>query len=504
MTFCYVIEITAAVDDSGTTTTLLLTDGDGWTTKPADTPANTHVMPRVTQVANFRRDMYTRGAIGGAVEAAYGEMVFANADGALDAWTNYGFDGRRFVVRAGAAGAAYPAAFTTILTATMSSAVFDWSEIKIRLRDRLELLKKPLCKNSFAGTGALEGNSTLAGTRRPKGFGYLYNISPVLVDSAALIYQVNDGAISMSVDGRVRDMGAALTNAGPYADQAALLATSPGAGNFMFLASGGYIRLGSPPAGQITADLWATTPESNYGAGTLLKNLALWAGIPAGDINSSDAAALSTAMLAAWDAHDSATVLDVMSEVASSAGAWFGFDRADQLRMGALAIGAPVLTLTHHDLLGISRRPNDETGGLPVWRVTSSHTLNRTVQTAFATGVSAANQAAYSRQWLQAEASNAAIKNKHFAAREMATETAFSDPAGSANNAAAVLGQYAPGREWLEVSARISPALLTAVDIGKTITVQVPRFGYDSGKAFLIIGLRTDYRRGVVEMTLWG
>ena len=209
-------------------------------------------------------------------------------------------------------------------------------------------------------------------------------------------------------------------------------------------------------------------------------------------------------MLAAWDAHDSATVLDVMSEVASSAGAWFGFDRADQLRMGALAIGAPVLTLTHHDLLGISRRPNDETGGLPVWRVTSSHTLNRTVQTAFATGVSAANQAAYSRQWLQAEASNAAIKNKHFAAREMATETAFSDPAGSANNAAAELGQYAPGREWLEVSARISPALLTAVDIGKTITVQVPRFGYDSGKAFLIIGLRTDYRRGVVEMTLWG
>ena len=59
---CYVIEITAAIDDAGTTTTLLLTDGEGWTTKPTDTPANTHVMPRIKQAANYRRDLFARGA----------------------------------------------------------------------------------------------------------------------------------------------------------------------------------------------------------------------------------------------------------------------------------------------------------------------------------------------------------------------------------------------------------------------------------------------------------
>lgn len=501
---CYVIEITAAIDDAGTTTTLLLTDGEGWTTKPTDTPANTHVMPRIKQVANFRRDLFARGAIGGAVESAFGEAVFANADGALDAWAGYGFDGRKFVVRVGEAKAAYPSGFTTVLTATMSAALFDWTELKVRLRDRLELLKKPLCKNSFAGTGSLEGPSTLAGTRRPKGWGYLYNVSPILVDSSLLIYQVNDGSISMSVDGRVRDMGASITNAGPYADQSALLSTAPAAGQFQFLASGGYVRLGSPPAGQITADLWATTPEGNYGAGTMLKNLALWAGIPSGDINSSDVTALSTAMLAAWEASDGKTVLDTMGEIASSAGAWFGFDRNDQMRMGSVAIGTPVLTLTRHDLLAISRKPNDETGGVPVWRVTCNHTLNRTVQTSFATGVSAAAQAAYGKAWLQAEASNAAVKSKHLDAKELTTETLFSDPTGSGNNASAVLGQYAPGKELIEVSARISPALLTTVDIGKTITLQLPRYGYAAGKSFLIIGIRTDYRRGVVELTLWG
>ena len=120
---CYVIEITAAIDDAGTTTTLLLTDGEGWTTKPTDTPANTHVMPRIKQAANYRRDLFTRGAIGGAVESAFGEAVFANADGALDDWAGYGFDGRKFVVRVGEAKAAYPSGFTTVLTATMSAAL---------------------------------------------------------------------------------------------------------------------------------------------------------------------------------------------------------------------------------------------------------------------------------------------------------------------------------------------------------------------------------------------
>lgn len=501
----YVIEITAAIDDAGTTATLLLTDGEGWTTRPGDTPANTHVMPRVTQVANFRRDLFTRGAIGGVVESAYGEAVFANADGALDAWANYGFDGRKFIVRVGPAKSAYPSGFATVLTATMSTALFDWAKIKIRLRDRLELLKKPLCRNSFAGTGGLEGPSALAGTRRPKGFGYLYNISPVLVDGSALIYQVNDGAINMSTNGRVRDKGALLTNAGPVADQAGLLAASPAAGTFVFWPAGGYIKLGSAPEGEVTVDAYATTPEGNYGAGAMLKNLAVCAGISASDINSSDVSGLTSSALAVWEKDESKTVLDQMAAVANSACVWYGFDRSDQLRMGPIAIGTPVATLTIHDLVSISRKPlNDDTAGIPVWRVTSSHTRNRTVQTSFAVGVSAANQAAYGRQYSKAEASNAAVKVKHLDAKELATETLFSDPSGSGNNASAVLAQYAPGREILEVVAKLTQELITAVDIGKALSITLPRYSYASGKSFLIIGIRTDYRRGVAELTLWG
>jgi hypothetical protein len=54
----------------------------------------------------------------------------------------------------------------------------------------------------------------------------------------------------------------------------------------------------------------------------------------------------------------------------------------------------------------------------------------------------------------------------------------------------------------LSLSTSCTPT--TTVDIGKTITLQLPRYGYAAGKSFLIIGIRTDYRRGVVELTLWG
>lgn len=501
----YVIEITAAIDDAGTTTTLLATDGEGWTTKPTDTPANTHIWPRVKQIANFRRDLFSRGGIGGAVEASYGETVLINSDGALDAWANYGFCGRKFIVRVGPSKAAYPSGFTTILVSSMASALFDWSELRVRLRDRLEIFNKPFCKNSFAGTGSLEGPATLAGQRRPKGYGYLYNVSPALVDSSALIYQVNDGAIDMSTNGRVRDKGVLLTNAGPVTDQAALLSATPTAGTFVFWASGGYIKLGSPPDGEVTVDAYATTPEGNYGAGVMIKNISIWAGISAGDINSSDVSSLTSGALAVWDKSDSETALKQISDIATSAGAWVGFDRNDQLRMGTVSIGSPVVTLTQHDLLSISKKPfSDETGGAPVWRVTSNHTLNRTPQTSLATGVSAANQELYKRKWRQSEASNAAVKNKYPDAKELSIDTMFSDPSGSSNNASTVISQYAPGREVLEVSARINQSLLTTVDIGKTIAVKVPRYGYSAGKSFLIIGLRTDWLRGIVELTLWG
>lgn len=45
---------------------------------------------------------------------------------------------------------------------------------------------------------------------------------------------------------------------------------------------------------------------------------------------------------------------------------------------------------------------------------------------------------------------------------------------------------------------------MTAVDIGETLSITLPRYSYASGKSFLIIGIRTDYRRGVAELTLWG
>ena len=44
---------------------------------------------------------------------------------------------------------------------------------------------------------------------------------------------------------------------------------------------------------------------------------------------------------------------------------------------------------------------------------------------------------------------------------------------------------------------------MTAIDIGKVVTVQVDRWGYTSGRKCRVVSLRRDYQRGLIDLTLW-
>ena len=59
-------------------------------------------------------------------------------------------------------------------------------------------------------------------------------------------------------------------------------------------------------------------------------------------------------------------------------------------------------------------------------------------------------------------------------------------------------------RDTLQARVKLSDAMAAAIDLGKTITVQVPRFGMSAGKAYLVTGIRTDLRNNTFDLTLWG
>ena len=97
----FVAEINVAVDDIGTLQTHYACSGEGFATRPGDTPANTPIPPTLLDPGSLRREMFSGDRPFGAVRPAFGEVSMYNGDGRYDAWEHHGFDGRDFVLRWG-------------------------------------------------------------------------------------------------------------------------------------------------------------------------------------------------------------------------------------------------------------------------------------------------------------------------------------------------------------------------------------------------------------------
>lgn len=158
---------------------------------------------------------------------------------------------------------------------------------------------------------------------------------------------------------------------------ALLAVNSPAAGQFRVWPSGGYFRIGSYSAEQITADVKEGGAPADRTAVQILKRLAAAAGVPTADVSAADVAALDAlnpAIVGTWIEDDSSTFASAMDEIAGSIGAWYGFDQAGVLRMGRLSepVGTPVLTIRDYDTLEVpERRPPRDAAG-PAWSATVS------------------------------------------------------------------------------------------------------------------------------------
>lgn len=198
---------------SGGTRTLYYSTAS-FTTKPADTPANTFFDGRVKSPASMKRDLFDSGTTAGQSRTGYGSLVLLNGDGELDALAGYGFDGRTCVQKWGYEGAAY-STFTELFRTTMLDALVSQDAVTVKLRDRQAELHTPIQPNKYAGNNVLpaglEGEADLLGKPKPLVFGRVKNVPAVLVNSAKLIYQVHEGAITTLAD--VYDRGVSLLDA---------------------------------------------------------------------------------------------------------------------------------------------------------------------------------------------------------------------------------------------------------------------------------------------------
>jgi hypothetical protein len=492
--------------------------------------------PRMTQSINFRRDMFSGNTTGGGGRSSFGEMRLANNDGGLDTLrANYAFAGWPAKILIGDPSQAY-STFETLITGKPQQVFFTESDVSVTLRDRMQDLSKPVQTNKYLGNNVLpnglEGNIDMKDKLKPVLYGRVQNITPILVNTAKLIYQVNDGAVGYLP--YVYDKGVALTQGPAYTSQAEMLATQPTPGQFRVLHAEGYFRLGATPSGTITCD--AADTYTLDGAERDIGNTAAQAAIravvrPSGseeggllstDIEMGDVAVLdlvAQGIVGVWAA-DTMSYQAALDTLLGSVGAWYGFDRFDKFRMQRLdaPTGTGVCTFRpfrlgsdagvgDFDILSFRFLPtNDPDRGIPTWEIELDWGLNYTVQSKdnLAGSVNLDRQNFLGDQYRTAKAQNTALKTPYPLAMSKKVNTVLIDGTAAQNEANRLLAIYSVQRDFVEIDTPLNSEIIATVDIGRQVYLTAPRFNYTPGRPMVVIGMQYNPGTRGLTLALWG
>ena len=489
--------------------TLYFSTGTGWISQSGDTPAHTWYEPRISQPAFMRRDAFTSRRTFGRSAVSFGELVLSNPDGALDYMADYAFDGRAILLKVGTLTKPGAPTWTTVLAGKIEQATFNWSQLVLRIRDRQIDLDRPFQTTKYLGTNnemGVEGWPDIQGRPKVKCRGLVYNVPPPCVNQSKLIYQVNDGAASTLA---VYDNGVSLVQGADYTNLSQLQGTPPSVGEWRSCPTLGMFRLGSTPAGQITADVDQGATDADNTAAQIMQNIAITeGGIDPGDVSSADVTALDVAnnsVIGIWS--DSETTCSAMLDLCANAvGAYWGFDNLGVLRMAQLRApsGTPDLTITATEILSIERAPSrDENRGLPVWRVKLGYKRIWQLQTEVAGVISSARRTELGAPYRIVVSDDATVQTAHPFAKEMLIDTVLTNPVDAEAEAERRLWLYHSENAIFDVTIAIDGSIGADLNIDDVVSIDIDRYDMTGGRLFRVIGLLPDLRRNRVDLTLW-
>lgn len=487
------IEVKAYDLGASADVTLYFSD-EGFVTKPTDVPANTWFESRLESQPRLARAMFDKSGTYGATKNTPGAIELNNPDGGLDyLLTNYAFDGRAFTVRVGDKSQPY-SAWPVVLLGVLDSVTAGDNTLSLVIRDRVASLTATLTRPKFAGDNiapnGVEGTKDdLKDQWKPRVYGTVANVSAKFVNTSKLVYQVSDTNCTVTT---AYDNGVALTRGADYTSLTDLLATAPAAAQFRCWQ--GHFRLGSTPAGQITAD--ATT--ATIGAGALLELVAKDGGILASEIVSSALDVAVNTDAGIW-ADGDVTPQTLLDRLANSLGCWYGFDRLNKFRYGRLdaPTGTPAAVFDWTDLQALSVKVADT----PTWRVVVKYARNYTVQAQPAGGVSQARKAYLAEEYRQQATETAAVKTPWPSAQELTFETQLVTQAGATALANSLGALYSVLR--LRVDVEIALADLGNLDLGSVVKINTSRFNL-SARLLKVIGMDAGVANESAKLTLWG
>jgi hypothetical protein len=462
--------------------------GEGFISSPTDTPPNTLFLPRLIEPISFTRSMFDQGRVGGKTSIGFGNLVLSNGDGELDQFADYAWDSRPVEIRVGEAGADLDFYFT-IFTGESKTIEFDDDVVTVVLRDRQDDFTVDFPPNVYGGAGV---SDNIAGQPKPLCFGEVYNISPVLVDSDNLVYQVHDGQIQ-SVDA-VYEGGVELTLNTDYSVNTTT----------------GEITLTSDPENPITADVKGAAPGGSYiqtVASIIQEIVTTYGGL-------SDPADLNTQSFADLDSANSSTVgvfvpdstdiLDVLDELINTVGGFYGFGRDGKFFVGVLDLptGAGLTVDSNFDQTNIIELIR-LASAVPNYRFRVQYEKNYTQLSEgdFGPGISRSRRDYLLRKGKYEVVEDASIQTPYPNSKELVVDGLFAESADALAEANRLSAIYNEQREVYRIRVKTQPYTLELNDI---VEITFDRYNLTSGKSFRVISVTEDAATNEVELELWG
>lgn len=477
------------------------------------TLADTYFDGRVCQPLNLSVSIPTTPESDRAASIQSADIEIENEDGALDTLVETTtLNGRDIQVLAGLKANPYDW-FVPVASLSVVSWTNGYSKVKITARDRGYILDVSLQTNLYDGSGGINGEATNAGKPRPLCFGGCNNVSPVLIDSTNLIYQVHYRAISSVT--KVRDKGALLTIAGDYANYAALVAAALTPGQCATCLALGLVRLKSQPAGTVTMDL---SGEGSITTDIVKRLLTDLAGVSLAQIDTASLAALAeddgfidvySAGIGWYQGSEVITVRAALDRLIGHFGGWWGTDKVGRFTFGALVKQAAadpatftVIVDADIDAIELIDPPNGTES--PRWRQNYSSQNNWTIQAPadLAGSVSAADVALYGQPSQQGSQANVATRATfQNAVDSPVLQTLFVGQLAADTLAASLLAFYGTAKEALRVVLTYFGAQFV---LGQGVKLTTPRVNGGATKNYVLIGMEIDAQSNTFSLILWG
>jgi hypothetical protein len=308
------------------------------------------------------------------------------------------------------------------------------------------------------------------------------------------------------------DAGAYLARQSPdYSDTATLQAVGQGPASGYYKqytgASGTYIRIGATPYGQLTCSVVEDWDHTDVSAAGIIKRLLIERGYTASDYVDSDFTTLNEKCCGSHgvvvDAGE--TTASIIDRIATSVGAWWGFDAMNRFRIARLDAPSVSSSYTIDDniIKDIDRNTNSIK---PIWRATMRADRNFAVQakSGLAGVVPQSRQKWFGQEYREQKYEQTSLKTSRLLSEDQTYDSTLSGISQAQAEAKRRLTMLSVRRDNVTVTCADPDTILASVDLGYTVTVQSAKYGYTSGRNMVVTGIRCDLKNRIVDLDLWG